>query len=1285
MSRYIATRAIRGANALVTEAEVMLERALQEKGPHTPVSFPNTAYYLPLILGMTGLQVETLGQLKEAMQHARALLHPVPAPHDWTPYLGETLDSGMATLIAAEVIEAIRYLYGLQPEPLPGFHLAGGTAFTSPDMGDGGGNGADGHLNGAIDDIQLRSWGIQLVDGRMPGFAAIVGCAKSNEVAVKIVRELQRRNILTFLSGNVNGRSIIHQLMEEGVELGYDTYTVPFGTDTISAIYALGFATRSALTFGGLKGGMAREILLYNKERVFAFVLALGEVDDLKYAAAAGAINFGFPVIADTVIPQILPTGITTYEHVVSMPFNEIEGADDLERAERLVQKCIEVRGVKIKMVEVPVPVPYGSAFEGEVVRKQDMRVEFGGKHSRCFEYLRMAPLDEVVDGKVEVVGPGFEAIEAQGSMDMGIVVTVAGRQMQEDFEPVLERQIHYFVNGASGIQHIGQRDIAWIRISSAAADKGFNLEHFGQILHARFHADFGAIVDKVQVTIYTDPQEIERWLAEARAAYDKRNKRLADLTDDAVDEFYSCTLCQSFAPNHVCIVSPQRLGLCGAYNWLDCKASYSINPTGPNQPIKLGQVIDPVKGYWEGTNNYAKQGSHGVVNEVAIYSIMENPMTACLTRDAEVVIDGRVTPIGEWVDAHQGQQGPFESHALTLGDDGQIQRSQILGVHRNPAPPLLIEVTTKSGQRLTLTPNHPVAVDCPAGQTWLRADELEVGDRVYAARHLRLEEHLPAAIDLLPDTWRVADPDLIAEAWAKLEARYGSRAAARRALPGLPDRRSSWPLALYRQVSEQLGEDWEQAKRSIRRVAPAAGRPAQTLPDVTPDLLYLLGFLASDGSLNRLDDSQCQVFFTNSEPALLDEIQSLYRRVFPDRSLTRRDHTHTGMIEGRAIRPSKPCQQLYGSNALLGVLADALGVRRADAPTWNLRRLANLPESHIAAFLGGVFDGDGSIRVREREGRTSAEAYLCHNDPQAARHIALLFRRLGIVARVHEGAISKVTLHGADLRRFASLIESRHPSRAERLAQVLNAGGGLDKSQSAVLPYAAGRALSGLDTEGVLSESTRYYYATGRSRPVQDRVAAVMEARPATAEALHPWLERDDFLDTVTRVQMVENGGRYDEVYNLSLLDINSYIANGLLVKNCGCFESIVMLIPEANGVMVVSREDTSMTPAGMTFSTLAGMAGGGLQTPGVMGVGKYYLISPKFISADGGFKRVVWMSSYLKETMADELKAVAIREGDPDLIERIADERSVTTVEELLAWLEEHNHPALVMEPMF
>ena len=762
MSRYIATAAIRGANRIVQEADAMLQKALQELGPNTPVAFTNTAYYLPTILGFTGMEVSKLGDLPAVIEYAKGLLHPVPGDKNWLPYLGETLDCGAATLLAEEAIEGIRFARGLEPQPITwGGTYGTGGSFTSPEFQKESEGPA--RLNGPIDDIQLRAWGIQLVDGRMPGFAAIVGAARSNEAAVQIVRELQKRNILVFLSGNVNGRSIIHQLMEEGVEMGYDTYIVPFGIDTISAIYALGFATRSALTFGGMKGGQIREILLYNKFRVFAFVLALGEVDDLKYATAAGAISYGFPTIADTIIPQILPTGVTQYEHVISMPFDDIPGENDIERAKKLVQKCIEVRGVKVKIAEVPIPVPYGSAFEGERVRREDMRIEFGGKHARCFEYLRMVDLNECEDGKVTVVGPGIESVPEGGAMDMGIVVEVAGRKMQLDFEPVLERQIHYFINGASGIQHIGQRDIAWIRISKAAFEKGFRLEHFGKILHARFHADFGAIVDKVQVTIYTDKAEIEKWLARAREAYNYRNQRLADLVDEAVEEFYSCTLCQSFAPNHVCIVSPERLGLCGAYNWLDCKASFQINPTGPNQPVPKGRCLDPVKGYFDKVNEFVYKTSHGTVEQVSMYSIVENPMTAC------------------------------------------------------------------------------------------------------------------------------------------------------------------------------------------------------------------------------------------------------------------------------------------------------------------------------------------------------------------------------------------------------------------------------------------------------------------------------------------------------------------------------------------GCFECIAMVIPEANGIMVVSREDPSMTPAGMTFSTLAGMAGGGLQTPGVMGVGKYYLLSKKFISADGGFKRVVWLSSILKQTMAEELKQVAIREGDPDLIDKIADERVATSVDELLAYLEEKGHPALTMPPLF
>ena len=231
MSRYIASRAIRGAHLLVNEADDLLNQAIAEVGPDAPVAFPNTAYYLPTINGMMGLQVETLGQLEPVLKHARDLLHPMPSDSRWMPYLGETLDSGMATFFAAEAIEAVRFVRGDEPQRIPGFHMTGGS-FTSPDAGVNS-NGQMVTSTAPSTTCSFARWGIALVDGRMPGFAAIVGAAKSNEVAVKIVRELQRRNILIFLSGNVNGRSIIHQLQEEGVEMGYDTYIVPFGLDTL--------------------------------------------------------------------------------------------------------------------------------------------------------------------------------------------------------------------------------------------------------------------------------------------------------------------------------------------------------------------------------------------------------------------------------------------------------------------------------------------------------------------------------------------------------------------------------------------------------------------------------------------------------------------------------------------------------------------------------------------------------------------------------------------------------------------------------------------------------------------------------------------------------------------------------------------------------------------------------------------------------------------------------------------------------------------------------------------
>jgi len=132
----------------------------------------------------------------------------------------------------------------------------------------------------------------------------------------------------------------------------------------------------------------------------------------------------------------------------------------------------------------------------------------------------------------------------------------------------------------------------------------------------------------------------------------------------------------------------------------------------------------------------------------------------------------------------------------------------------------------------------------------------------------------------------------------------------------------------------------------------------------------------------------------------------------------------------------------------------------------------------------------------------------------------------------------------------------------------------------------------------------------------------------------------------------------------------------------SCGCFECIIALLPEANGFMVVNREYAGMTPTGMTFSTLAGTIGGGQQSPGFMGVGRLYIVSKKFISAEGGLKRVVWMTKELKEGLADKLKERCEDLGGLDFINKIADETVATTTEGLVPYLEKIGHPALKME---
>ncbi|MHA6711424.1 acetyl-CoA decarbonylase/synthase complex subunit alpha/beta [Dehalococcoides mccartyi] len=600
MSKTVAEAAIKGARNIVNASYEVYKQTLVTNCPDTAVGFPNTAYFLPVIYGILGIQVEKLSDMGMVFDKCFKMLPPPEVNAEDVTELGAVLEAGLSTLFAEEMLEALRYLS--QPEYYTN------TEDPTPDN----------IWLGAADDIILRKRGVEFVDGTAPGFAAIIGAAPDNAAAESIAAELQQKNLYTFMCGESQGKRFAKQLADADVELGWTPRLVSFGDEATAAIFAFGFAVRVALSFGNIEPGNRAKLFEYSQERIKAFIMPLGDISDEWYANAAGALNFGFPIIADKSVLPILP-GVESVDSVLAgIPYS------------RIVSKAMDARGIKVNVTKVPVPVAYGPAYEGERVRGEQIYLECGGGRTQMVELVTTAKMDDVTDGKIELFGQDVSDMPEGSRLPLAIVVEAAGHKMNEDYEPILERQIHHLLNYAQGVMHIGQRDIAWLRIGKSAAAKGFSLKHIGSILHAKLHQDFGGIVDKIQIKLYTIPEKVAEISRQSKKIYTKRDERIEGMTDENTETFYSCTLCQSFAPSHVCIVSPERTGLCGAYNWMDCRASNEINNIGPNQPVNKGAVIDAKLGQWSGINQFVEKTSGGVVSHYNLYSIIYDPMTTC-------------------------------------------------------------------------------------------------------------------------------------------------------------------------------------------------------------------------------------------------------------------------------------------------------------------------------------------------------------------------------------------------------------------------------------------------------------------------------------------------------------------------------------------------------------------------------------------------------------------------------------------------------------------------------
>ncbi|MGN8631167.1 acetyl-CoA decarbonylase/synthase complex subunit alpha/beta [Blautia sp. HCP3S3_G3] len=570
-------RIFNGNDAVFGLTEQAVEGAIQQHGEDQAVGFPHTAYCLPCYYAVTGVKVKTLGELKAALGVVKSLM---TREHE----LNDALMSGVATALCAEFIEALKYLNGAEPYSEPCY----------------------GHLPDSI----IRELGVPLVTGDIPGVAVILGSAPTAEEGVALIRSYQAQGILVTLVGG-----IIDQAQELGLKMGYNLRIVPLGKDVTSVIHVVSVALRAALIFGNVTPGDAASLITYTSERVPAFVNAFKPIDDVILAAGAGAIKLGFPVISNE------------NENIVEVPGALIACPDVAD----FNKVSLEARNIKIKITNIDIPVAFASAFEGEIIRRKDMQVEFDGSRVDCAELVHTRPMEEVEDHKITVIGPDVDTFEVGSKHSLAYVVEVAGKKMQPDFEPVIERKFHNYINCIEGVYHTGQRDMLRIRIGKEAFQAGFRIRHFGEVLYAQVKNEFEAVVDKCQVTIYTDPAECTRIRHEvAIPTFDKRDARLETLTDESVDVYYSCILCQAFSPSHVCVVTPERLGLCGAVSWLDAKATNELDPAGPCQVITKERVINEDLGAYEDVDEAVQKYSQGALEHVTLYSIMQDPMTSC-------------------------------------------------------------------------------------------------------------------------------------------------------------------------------------------------------------------------------------------------------------------------------------------------------------------------------------------------------------------------------------------------------------------------------------------------------------------------------------------------------------------------------------------------------------------------------------------------------------------------------------------------------------------------------
>lgn len=449
-----------------------------------------------------------------------------------------------------------------------------------------------------VPDSWLDSFGSDLVDGTVPGIALFMG--ELRESSLSEIEECADKGLIVILSGGYSGTGLE---CENVLRVG-----------RAEALGINGLISRTALKYGGADAGNRTSVAKCLKKKPKLTAIHTGNLTTCDITAIFSAAAAGAFIVSDSPDLPNIP--------------RVCEFASD-----GMTAKALANRGITLRKKQ---SARSGSAFENQRIRKADSRLEFGGPDAPLSCEIVTACAD-AEDGVTSIEGKDIRDLEG-AAHPLSIEVLVSG---DVDFymEQALERRIHFALSRTDGVWHSGQRDSSWIRISNAAWERGLTFADLGSNIISDIKENFPAVAESVEVLFTSEPSAVSSKIRSARERYEMRDGSMSELTDQNVDSFYTCTVCQTYAPGHICIISPERPSVCGSVTWTDARVGSELNPRGPQRPFPKGTLVDAEKGEWTGTNEIVSRTSMGSVQKVCMHSVADSPMTACSCMEVVAVV----------------------------------------------------------------------------------------------------------------------------------------------------------------------------------------------------------------------------------------------------------------------------------------------------------------------------------------------------------------------------------------------------------------------------------------------------------------------------------------------------------------------------------------------------------------------------------------------------------------------------------------------------------------------